>query len=79
VRWSVLSDSPLAGSTLRLVRRDVLMGRGNRIAALTDTVALRCGSMHTWETVGIYDVQGRRIRRCWLVPIDLGSFDEIWS
>lgn len=69
----------LAGCTLRLVRRDVLVGRGHRIAALTDGVALRSGSVHTWETVGLYDIEGDRIRRCWLLPLDAAAFDAIWT
>jgi ketosteroid isomerase-like protein len=46
----------LAAYTLRLVRRDVLVGRGQRIGALTDGVVLRSGRVHTWGTV----VPGRR-------------------
>lgn len=69
----------LADCTLRLVRRDVLVGRGNRIAALTDGVVVRSGEVLTWETVGLYEVADGRIRRCWLLPIDAHEFDRIWS
>lgn len=69
----------LAGGTLRLVRRDVLVGRGSRVAALTDGVAVRSGEVRTWETLGLYDVADGRISGCWLVPLDAESFDEVWS
>jgi ketosteroid isomerase-like protein len=63
----------LAACTLRLVRRDVLVGRGQRIAAVTDGVVLRSGRVHTWGTVGLYEVADGRIRRCWLLPLDAMS------
>ena len=69
----------LAASTLRLVRRDVLVGRGQRIAAVTDGVVLRSGKVHTWGTAGLYEVADGRIRRCWLLPLDAADFDAIWS
>lgn len=69
----------LAACTLRLVRRDVLVGRGQRIGALTDGVVLRSGRVHTWGTVGLYEVADGRIRRCWLLPLDAADVDAIWS
>ena len=69
----------LAACTLRLVRRDVLVGRGQRIAAVTDGVALRSGKVRTWGTAGLYEVVDGRIRRCWLLPMDAADFDAIWS
>lgn len=69
----------IAGCTLRLVRRDVLVGRGNRIAALTDGVALRSGEVQTWQTVGLYDIEDGLVRHCWLLPLDVARFDAIWS
>lgn len=69
----------LAGATLRLVRRDILTGRGNRIAALTDGVAVLSGEVRTWETLGLYEVTDGRISGCWLVPLDAETFDKIWS
>ena len=69
----------LAACTLRLVRRDVLVGRGQRIAAVTDGVALRSDKVHTWGTAGLYEVAEGRIRRCWMLPLDAADFDAIWS
>lgn len=68
----------LVGCTLRLVRRDVLVGRGQRIAALTDGLALRSGSVHTWQTLGLYEVDRDQIRHCWLLPLDPEAFDAVW-
>lgn len=69
----------LVGCTLRLVRRDVLVGRGQRIAALTDGLALCSGSVHTWQTLGLYEVDRDQIRHCWLLPLDVEAFNAIWS
>jgi hypothetical protein len=69
----------LAACTLRLVRRDVLVGRGQRIAAVTDVVALRSDKVHTWGTAGLYEVADGRIRRCWMLPLDAADSDAIWS
>lgn len=69
----------LAGCTLRLIRRDVLVGHGHLVAALTDALAVRDGQLLTWSTVGLYAVQDARIRRCWLLPLDIATLDGIWS
>jgi ketosteroid isomerase-like protein len=69
----------LAGGTFAMTRRDVLAGEGDRIAALTDGVATIGGTEHRWSTVGLYDVAGGRIAACWLLPLDAGAFDAIWS
>jgi hypothetical protein len=55
------------------------VGRGQRIAAVTDGVVLRSGKVHTWGTAGLYEVTDGRIRRCWLLPLDAADFDAIWS
>jgi ketosteroid isomerase-like protein len=69
----------IAGGTFRMQRRDVLVGDGPRIAALTDGVATIAGHDRAWSTVGLYDVAGGRIAACWLLPLDPEAFDEIWS
>lgn len=69
----------LAGRSFRMERRDVLVGDGDRIAALTDGVATIAGQEHRWSTVGLYDVTGGRIAACWLLPLDQRAFDAIWS
>lgn len=69
----------LADSTFRMHRRDVLAGEGDRVAALTDGTATIGGRERTWSTVGLYDVRDRRIAACWLLPLDSGEFDAIWS
>jgi ketosteroid isomerase-like protein len=60
----------LADHTFQMKRRDVLVGEGNRVAALTDGFATIRGSDHRWSTVGLYDVIDRQIAACWLLPLD---------
>jgi len=69
----------LARRTFRLTQRDVLVGEGDRIAALVDGVATIGDVEHRWSTVGLYDVAGRRIAACWLLALDQRAFDAIWS
>jgi ketosteroid isomerase-like protein len=69
----------LADRTFQMHRRDVLVGRGDRIAALTDGSARIRGADRRWSTVGLYDVVDDRIAACWLLPLDQHEFDAIWS
>ena len=69
----------LAGRTFQMQRRDVLVGDGDRLAALTDGFARIRGVDHRWSTVGLYDVIDRQITACWLLPLDQRAFDLIWA
>jgi ketosteroid isomerase-like protein len=69
----------LADRTFRMERRDVLVGDGDRVAALTDGIATIRGAEHRWSTVGLYEIAGRQIAACWLLPLDQRAFDAIWS
>lgn len=69
----------LAERTFRIQRRDVLVGEGDRVAALTDGIATIGGAEHRWSTVGLYEIADGRIASCWLLPLDQGAFDAIWS
>ncbi len=69
----------LAALSFRMERRDVLVGDGDRVAALTDGIATIAGTERRWSTVGLYDVVDRRIAACWLLPLDQRAFDAIWS
>jgi uncharacterized protein len=69
----------LADRTFRMRRRDVLVGDGDRIAALTDGSATIGGVEHSWSTVGLYEVRGGQIAACWLLAFDQAAFDAIWS
>jgi ketosteroid isomerase-like protein len=69
----------LAGRTFRMQRRDVLVGEGDRVAALTDGAATIGGVERRWSTVGLYEVAAQRVAACWLLPLDQGAFDAIWS
>jgi hypothetical protein len=69
----------LAEETLQLTRRDVLVGDGTRIAALTDGFATIRAVDHRWSTVGLYDIPDHQITACWLLPLDQRAFDAIWA
>ncbi len=69
----------LADHTFQIKRRDVLVGDGDRFAALTDGFATIRNIDHRWSTVGVYDVVGQQITACWLLPLDQHAFDAIWS
>ena len=69
----------LADRTFQMKRRDVLVGDGDRLAALTDGFATIRGVDHHWSTVGLYDVIDRQIAACRLLPLDQRAFDAIWS
>jgi ketosteroid isomerase-like protein len=69
----------LAGYTFQMRRRDVLVGDGDRIAALTDGFAMIRGVDQSWSTVGLYDISEQRITACWLLPLDQRTFDAIWA
>ncbi len=61
-------------------RRHILVGEGDRLAALTDGTATIDGRQRRWSTVGIYDAADlRRIAGCRLLPFDQREFDAIWS
>jgi hypothetical protein len=68
-----------AGHTFQLKRRDVVVGDRRRLVALNDRLAAIRGVDHRWCTVGLYDVIGRQIAACWLLPLDQRAFDTIWS
>jgi hypothetical protein len=69
----------LADCMFKMSRRDVLVGEGNRVAALTDGFATIRGVDHRWSTVGLYDVVETQITACWLLPLEQRTFDAIWS
>jgi hypothetical protein len=69
----------IANTTFQLHRLDVLVGDGEKIAALTDGKATIRGVERSWSTVGLYDVIDKTVRACWLLPLVPAEFDEIWS
>jgi ketosteroid isomerase-like protein len=69
----------LADRSFRLHPRDVLVGEGDLVAALTDGTATIAGAERAWSTVGLYRVRDERIAACWLLPLDPVAFDEIWA
>ncbi len=69
----------LADRTFQMQRRDVLVGDGDRIAALTDGFATIRYVNYRWSTVGLYDVIDQHITACWLLPLGQHAFDAIWA
>lgn len=72
-RRSIASDS------FRMTRRDVLVGKGTTVAALTHGVATIARRQRRWSTVGLYEIVADRVASCRLLPLDPVGFDEIWS
>jgi ketosteroid isomerase-like protein len=68
-----------AAGTFRMEPGDVLTGVGDRVAVLTDGVAVLGGREERWSTVGLYRLREDRITGCWLLPLDPAAFDRIWS
>jgi hypothetical protein len=68
-----------ADYTFQLTQRDVLVGEGDRLAALVDGRATIRDVEHRWSTVGLYYVSGEKIAACWLLPLDPQAFDAIWT
>src|SRR5215472_997954 len=68
----------LVNQTFQMHRRDVLVGEGSVIAALTDGTAVVRGRERSWSTVGLYQAHASRITRCWLVALEQAEFDDIW-
>jgi uncharacterized protein len=58
----------LVDRTFRLHPGDVLVGDGDRIAALSDGTAVVGGVQRSWSTVGLYQVRDGRVAGCWLYP-----------
>ena len=69
----------MAARTFRMHLKEVLTGDGEHVAALTEGTAVLGGAEETWSTVGLYRFRGRRVAACWLLPLDPGEFDRIWS
>jgi ketosteroid isomerase-like protein len=69
----------LANGTFQMRGRDILVGDGDRVAALTDGFATFSGVEHRWSTVGLYEIAGQQITACWLLPLDQRAFDLVWG
>jgi hypothetical protein len=60
----------LVDRTFRMHPGDVLVGDGDRIAALTDGMAVVSGVQRRRSTVGLYQIRDGRVAGCWLLPLD---------
>ena len=68
-----------AARTFRMEPGDLLTGDGDRVAVLTDGVAVLGGREERWSTIGLYRLQADQVAECWLLPLDPVAFDRIWS
>ena len=68
-----------AARSFRMHPRDLLVGEGDQVAALTDGTATIAGEEHHWSTVGLYRLEASRIAEVWLLPLDAEHFDHIWT
>lgn len=70
----------LADETMRMHPGGVLR-QGDGVAQFVEGRAVLDGEEVTWQTVGVYrvDGDGGHIREVWLVPLDGELFDRIWS
>lgn len=75
----MLRRRDLAGATMRMYPRELLVGDGNHVASRTDGTATIDGVDHHWSTLGLYRLTSSRILECWLLPLDSAAFDAIWS
>jgi ketosteroid isomerase-like protein len=69
----------IASGTFTMRTREILVGDGDHVAALTDGSAVLGGAEEHWSTVGLYRVRGELVAACWLLPLDAERFDRIWS
>jgi ketosteroid isomerase-like protein len=69
----------IASGTFTMRTRELLVGDGDHVAALTDGSAVLGGAEEHWSTVGLYRLRGGLIAACWLFPFDAQQFDRIWS
>jgi YbgC/YbaW family acyl-CoA thioester hydrolase len=69
----------LAGRTFRMSPRDLLTGRGEWVASLTDGEAVLGGRQVRWSTVGLYRLCDGRVAECRLLPFDPEAFDAVWA
>jgi hypothetical protein len=69
----------IAERTFRMHWRELLVGEGEHLAALTDGSAVIAGRSREWSTIGLYRLCRGRLAECWLIPFDQGEFDSIWG
>lgn len=75
----MLRRRDLANRTFRMHRRELLVGKADQFAALTDGSAVIAGMKFEWSTVGLYGLLGGRLSECRLLPFDQAQFDAIWG
>lgn len=69
----------IAGNTMQMHPGELLVGDGERVAAVTDGTATIGGVRRRWSTVGLYRIVDGRVAECWLLPLDPVTFDLAWS
>jgi hypothetical protein len=70
----------LMNSTMRM-RPGAVMCEGGLVAQFVEGRAMVAGEQVLWQTIGAYriDIAQPWVREAWLIPLDGGLFDRIWS
>jgi ketosteroid isomerase-like protein len=69
----------LARETMRMHPEEVVAASREVVIQLVEEAVLLDREVASWRTVGIYRVEGGRVREAWLVPLDLELFDRTWT
>lgn len=69
----------LTDATFTMTLRELHVGEGVHVTALTNGAATINGAQRTWTAIGLYRISGERVAECWLLPLDPPEFDTIWS
>jgi hypothetical protein len=75
----MLRRRDLADGTFRMRRHELMVGDGERFAALTDGSAIIDGRTREWSTLGLYRLRAELLAECRLIPFDQAQFDAIWG
>lgn len=69
-----------ANATMRMLPGEVI-SEGDAVAQFVEGTAALDGEQVSWKTIGVYriDLENRRVREVWLVPLDSELFDRVWS
>jgi|SRR5947209_2432730 len=74
----MLARRTLAGGEMRVIKHAEL-AHGDVVVQVADGEANLADQPCSWRTIGVYRVARGKVAEAWLVPLELASFDEMWS